>query len=42
MSRDSEDFLFIAGEMASHQFIPGEESYIQVDGKYHLLRGIDD
>lgn len=42
MSRDTEDFLFITGEMASHQFFPGEESHIQVEGKYHLLKGIDD
>lgn len=42
MSRDTEDFLFITGEMASHQFIPGEESRIQVEGKYHLLKGTDD
>lgn len=42
MSRDTEDFLFITGEMASHQFIPGEESRIQVEGKYRLLKGTDD
>lgn len=34
--------MFIAGEMASHQFIPREESHIQVEGKYHLLKRIGD
>lgn len=41
MSRDTEDFLFITHEMASHQFIPGEESYIQV-GNIAFLKGIGD
>lgn len=30
MSGDTEDFLFVTGEMASHLFIPGEESHLQV------------
>ena len=42
MSGDIEDFLFITGEMAGHQFIPGEESHIQLEGKYHLLKATGD
>lgn len=42
MSGDTEDFLFITGEMASHLFIPGEESDLQVEGKYYPLKAIDD
>lgn len=42
MSRDTENFLFITDEMPSHQFIPGEESHLQVEGTYHFFKRIDD